>query len=531
MHKWRSTALKVVTNRTLIVLLAAVVGMVLTFNVSRHVQDNQFRERALTLAETVAAVPQVATLIEEGDPQGLLQPLAAKIAKETGAAYVVIADNKGIRLTHPNPANIGLRIDGPLLALQGKSYTTLNNGSLGRSANGKTPIYNSNRVIVGLVSAGFLTSKFTGETSYLREAFLLYGIGLIILGLFLAEFLSRRFREKRIDAELQSTRVKYQEREAMLHAINEGVITLTPQKKVLLINDEAMRLLRVTDAVVGKSIDEVLPQGRLLDLLEGETRQGDDESVLTENFSLRVNYRPVRQMGREIGAVITLRDRTEHVGLMRELDSVKNLTDALRAQQHEYANRIHTLNGLLELKRYDEASDYLGEISKLDADLAERLSDKIANPTITALLLAKVVIAREKGVALSIDAQVSLDDLALDGNAQVTVVGNLIDNAIDATAGTSKAAVTISFTHGRPGYKLIRVEDSGTGLPEPNPEVVFEDGFSTKQATSGVHRGLGLAIVSRLVRQVDGSISCFNRDGAVFVVDIPTTPTSNAERA
>lgn len=522
MYKWRGVALKVVTNRTLIVLLAAVVGMVLTFNVSRHVQDNQFRERALTLAETVAAVPQVATLIEQRDPQKLLQPLASKIALETGAAYIVIADKRGIRLTHPNPANIGLRIDGPLLALQGKSYTTLNNGSLGRSANGKTPIYNSKHVIVGLVSAGFLTSKFTGETGYLREAFLLYGIGLIILGLFLAEFLSRRFREKRIDAELHSTRVKYQEREAMLHAINEGVITLTPQKKVLLINDEAMRLLQVTDAVVGKSIDEVVPQSRLLDLLEGETRQGDDESVLTENFSLRVNYRPVRQMGREIGAVITLRDRTEHVGLMRELDSVKNLTDALRAQQHEYANRIHTLNGLLELKRYGEASDYLGEISELDADLAEHLSDIIANPTITALLLAKVVIAREKGVTLTIDAQASLDDLALDSNAQVTVVGNLIDNAIDATVGTAKASVTISFAQGDSGHKVIRVEDSGAGLPEPNPEVVFEDGFSTKQASPGAHRGLGLAIVSRLVRQVDGTISCFNNHGAVFVVDIPT---------
>jgi len=128
MYKWRGVALKVVTNRTLIVLLAAVVGMVLTFNVSRHVQDNQFRERALTLAETVAAVPQVATLIEQRDPQKLLQPLASKIALETGAAYIVIADKRGIRLTHPNPANIGLRIDGPLLALQGKSYTTLNNG-------------------------------------------------------------------------------------------------------------------------------------------------------------------------------------------------------------------------------------------------------------------------------------------------------------------------------------------------------------------------------------------------------------------
>ena len=321
--------------------------------------------------------------------------------------------------------------------------------------------------------------------------------------------------------ELEETRLKFQERNAMLHAIKEGVITLNPAKRIQLINDEAKRLLGLTDAAVGKPIDEVLPEGRLLDLIEGEVSQGDDELVLNETFSLRVNHRPVKQFGRDMGYVITLRDRTEHIGLLRELDSVTNLTNALRAQQHEYANRMHTLNGLLELKRFSEAKSYLGEISALDANLAETLYDKISNPIITALLLAKVVIAREKGLTLKVEPNTSLDDLILDQNAQITVIGNLIDNAIEATANSAGGVVVVSFDPGPGSNKSITVRDTGPGLPEKNPEVVFEDGFSTKSSPSPSHRGLGLAIVVRLVKQVNGRISCHNDQGAVFIVEVP----------
>ena len=310
----------------------------------------------------------------------------------------------------------------------------------------------------------------------------------------------------------------------MLHAIKEGVITLSPDRKIVLINDEAMRLLDLDSQSVGRRIDQVLPQGRLLDLIEGETLQGDDELVLTEKFSLRINTRPVRHLGRSIGHVITLRDRTEHIGLMRELDSVTNLTNALRAQQHEYANRIHTLNGLLELGRFDEAKEYLGEISSVDADLAELLNDTIANQTVTALLLAKVAIAREKGATLTIDPQTSLDDLTLDLNAEITVLGNLIDNALDAVSGVPNGQVNLSITASHSNSKVITVRDNGTGLPEPRPDIVFEDGFSTKLSAGSSHRGLGLAIVARLVKQSGGSITCYNHHGAVFIVEIPVKP-------
>lgn len=519
----RKIFLALASNRILVILIAALVGVTLAFRVAQSAEDNQYKLRALAIANATAAMPQVIDLLTLGDPQHQIPIIAESIRKKTDATYVVIADKFGIRLSHPNHAEVGLRLDGPLPALQGISSTSTNEGSLGRSANGKTPIFNASNQVVGMVSAGILQSKFAADNKYLRHAFLFFGIGFILLGYLLAEMLSRRLKGQKIANELERVTAKYREHDAMLHAIKEGVITLTPQGKVTLINDEALRLLNLQASVLGKRIDDMVPKGRLLDLLLGDVQRGDDELVLNENFSLRVNRRPVRQMGRDLGAVITLRDRTEHIGLLRELDSVKNLTDALRAQQHEYANRMHTLYGLLELGRYQEASEYLGEISSINADLAETLHDHISNPTMTALLLAKVSIARERGVALAISADVPMNDFAIDQNALITIVGNLLDNAIDAAAGSRTAEVEMSVTSLEDGRKLIRVHDSGRGLPNPNPEIIFEDGYSTKPPRAGGHRGLGLAIVQRLVKQAEGEITIFNQNGATFIVDLPTT--------
>ncbi len=527
MTTMRGTLLRLGSNRILVVLIAALVGTTLAFRVAQAAQDNQYKLRALAIANATAAMPDVITLLTVEDPTHELQTIAENIKKKTGASYVVIADKNGIRLSHPNPTLIGKRLDGPLPALQGISSTNTDKGTLGRSANGKTPVFGYQNQIVGMVSAGILESKFAADNKYLAQAFFFFGIGFILFGFLIAELLSRRLKGQKVAHELERVTSKYQEHDAMLHGIKEGVITLTPQGKITLINDEALRLLNLHFTVQGKQIREVLPTGRLLDLLLGQTQQGDDDLVLNENFSLRVNRRPVRQMGRDIGAVITLRDRTEHIGLLRELDSVRNLTDALRAQQHEYSNRMHTLNGLLELGRYEEASEYLGEISTINADLAETLHDNIANPTVTALLIAKVSIARERGVNLLINAEVPMNDFAIEQNALITIVGNLLDNAIDAAAGSKDAFVEISVTSPAEKRKLIRVHDSGRGLPEPNPEIVFQDGYTTKAPRPGGHRGIGLAIVQRLVKQANGEITYFNQNGATFVVELPTTSNIN----
>ena len=483
--------------------------------------------RALAIAKATAAIPGLGAMLEAKDPEHQIRVIAETIRRNTDASYVVIADTHGIRYSHPNPALIGKRLDGRLLALTGISYTTINNGTLGRSVSGKTPIIDATGKIAGLVSAGILQSKLHSEGNYLLHSFLFFGVGFLFAGLLISELLIRLVRNRKLAVELEEVTTQFQERDAMLHAIREGVITLNPEDKITLINDEALRLLELEADVIGSRIEGVVPVGRLRQLLKGEIEGDDDLRVLTDKYSIIINRRSVSKKGEVIGSVVTLRDRTEHIGLLRELESVQNFTEALRSQQHEFANRLHVISGLLELKKYDEVSDFLGEIALAQTTLAEDLGIKLGNSLITALLIAKVAIARERGVKLDITAATSLDDLNVDPNALVTIVGNLVDNGIDAAAGSPRAEVTVVFKEIPGNRKSIRVHDSGPGLPEENPEIVFEDGFTTKTSRGAGHRGLGLAIVQRLVRQFSGTILATNESGATFVVELPV---SNSDR-
>lgn len=514
--------IRVASNRLIIIFVAGMVGFFLAFNSAQSSQTQQEELRALAIAQATAAIPEIPSILVAGDPNHILAQIGENIRKATNASYVVIANKLGVRYSHPNPKLIGQKLDGVQYALRGRSYTTIDKGTLGISVNGKTPIYDSGGNIVGMVSAGILKSKLSDASAFLFKRFLLYGLGLLLIGLLISELLVRLVRSRVLNEELESISTQFQERQAMLHSIREGVITLNSVNVITLINDEAIKLLGTSSAIVGSKISDVFPSGRISDLLSGVINEGDDLQVLTETHSIMVNRRQVFDHAEPIGYVVTLRDRTEHIGLLRELESVNNLTDALRSQQHEFANRIHTVNGLLELERYAEAKEYLGEIAHLPANLAEDLGFKLGNSLITALLIAKVSISKERAVNLSIAPETSLDDLRIDPNALVTVVGNLIDNAIDAASGSPSASVEVTFRQSSLNEKLIIVQDSGPGLPESNPEIVFQDGYSTKMTHGSTHRGLGLAIVQRLVKQAGGTITAGNSNGAIFRVTLQT---------
>ena len=305
----------------------------------------------------------------------------------------------------------------------------------------------------------------------------------------------------------------------MLHGIRDGVVTLDRKDRVTLVNDEAARLLRLGPSA-GRRIDELVAPGRLRDLLSS-AETVTDEVVLTDDHVLVVNRMTVSRDGRELGAVITLRDRTELEGLMRELDGVEALTNALRAQQHEFSNRMHTVAGLIELGDRDGAVRYAMDVSDASGGLAEVIREQIERPELAATLLAKTTIAAERNVALSLTRDSRLADTGTDSAALVTIVGNLIDNAIDAAAsGPEPAWVTVRLLADA-DHLSIEVADSGPGVPAELRQSVFDDGFTTKPDRGDRHRGLGLALVRRLVHQQSGRIWIDAGNPAVFHVVLP----------
>jgi two-component system CitB family sensor kinase len=487
--------------------------------------DAQYQQRALSVAQSVAAMPEVgqALLADDVRPDSTVQALAERVQQSTGARFVVVINLHGVRLTHPTPALIGQRVTEPIHVLNGQPFTDVDPGSLGVSADGFAPVFGQDGRVIGEVSAGILEKQVSGALWRELPVIALYTVLALAFGAIAALLLARRLKRTTFGLELHEIARLLQEREAMLHGVREGVITFDPAGSVTLINDEARRLIGLRADAIGCRVDELLPSGRLREVLSGEL-EGPDQLVVTDEHSLVVNRMAVSLTGRSLGAVVTLRDRTEVDELMRELTSTRGLTDALRAQQHEFANHLHTVSGLLELGRSSEALSFIAETTGAAGGFAESVSTRIGHPVIAALILAKSTVAVERDVTLLL-SELSFVPSTLSGpqvvQGIVTILGNLIDNAIDAAClGPAPAHVTVRIVHADDEL-TIRVSDTGPGIPDGASLSIFREGFTTKQNVAGAGRGIGLALVRRITDRMSGEITVTDGPGPVFTVVLP----------
>jgi two-component system CitB family sensor kinase len=513
---------RILANQLFILALTGVIGFVLFAVAQRNEIDRAYEKRALAIAQTTAAEPQIRRAMEYGGGGDVVQTVAERIRKASGASYVVVIDLHGIRHSHPSPTLIGEPVGDPIVVLDGRTHVGSDQGATGRSANGKAPLYGPTGKLVGEVSAGIPEHFVLGELWRELPTFGLYSTIAVALGSAAAFLLARRLKRTTFGLELEEIAVLLQDREAMLHGIREGVIAFDPDGRITVVNDEARQLLGLGTAL-GSTVAEVLPTGRLRSALDG-TLTGTDISVLTDDHCLVVNRMPVALHGRELGAVVTVRDRTELVGLLRELDSVRGLTDALRAQQHEFTNRMHTVAGLLDIGDHDAAYEYAVESAGAEQELSESVRERIGNTLMVGLIVAKTTVAAERGVRLVLSEDSVLGEDPPHLRRLLTVVGNLLDNAVDAAVSgpvpTGGREVRLSLVEAGDQVR-VRVADTGPGIPPGAAETIFEDGWSTRPDRGTARRGLGLALVHRLVQGHGGTITVSEGPGAVFTVTLP----------
>ncbi|MFJ8140987.1 ATP-binding protein [Streptomyces sp. NPDC096013] len=518
---------RILANQLFILALTGLIGFVLFAFAQRDEIDRAYEQRALDIARTTAADPQIQRAMEYGGGGDVVQTVAQRIRRASGASYVVVLDLHGIRHSHPDPALIGEPTGDQVVVLDGKAHVGTDQGATGRSANGKAPLYGPSGALVGEVSAGIPEHYVLGELWRELPTFGLYSAIAVALGSAAAFLLARRLKRTTFGLELEEIAGLLQDREAMLHGIREGVIAFDPDGRITVVNDEARNLLGLGTAL-GSTLEEVLPDGRLRRALDG-TLEGGDISVLTDDHCLAVNRMPVALHGRELGAVVTVRDRTELIGLLRELDSVRGLTDALRAQQHEFTNRMHTVAGLLDIGDHEAAYEFAVETAGAEQALTESVRERIGNPLLVGLIVAKTTVAAERGVriVLSDDSALSADPPHL--RRLLTIVGNLLDNAIDASAtGPARPGgpeVRLSLIE---AVDVVRVQvaDTGPGIQAGTAESIFEDGWSTRPERGTARRGLGLALVHRLVQRHGGTITVSEGPGAVFTMTLPVPDTA-----
>ncbi|OEV04591.1 sensor histidine kinase [Streptomyces oceani] len=483
--------------------------------------DRQAMRRALAIAQSTATRPGlVSELNTPPSPDGPVQREAEQIREATGAAYVVVLNEHGIRWSHPSRGEVGRHVStDPGEVLAGREVMHIDAGTLGPTARGKAPLRNSEGRVVGAVSVGIDYASVRNRLLSAVPDLLAYSGAALAAGSAAAYAVAFRLRRRTHDLAFSDISALLDEREAMLHGIREGVVALDPHGRTRLVNDEAQRLIGLRPADVGRHVTDVLGEGRAADVLSGRAT-GEDLLTVSGARVLVANRMPTD----DGGAVITLRDRTELERLGRELDSTRSLLDALRAQDHEHANRLHALLGLLELGLYSEAQEFITEVLGVHQAAAEQVAVSVHDPLIAALLVGKAAVAAERGVALWISPTTLLPNRVVDPNAVVTVIGNLVDNALDAATGTPEATVAVELrAEGR--TLLLQITDTGPGIPPEQRDLIFTEGWTTKKTSAHRQRGIGLSLVRRLTERFGGEVSAtaLEGGGAEFSVVLPET--------
>jgi sensor histidine kinase regulating citrate/malate metabolism len=508
----RSLAGQAFALQAVVIALVVLAGGALALFDAKRDGDEAAREQVTAIAVALADAPSTAAAIESGDATRILQPMTEAVRVGTDIAFITIMASDRTRFTHTNPDMIGGKYIGNIEpALRGETFTEVYTGTLGPSIRAVAPVRTSSGQVVGLVAAGITEQSLAARWRSTWPAIAAVGLGALALSFVGVWAIRRRILRQTHGLAPAELRVMYDHHDAILHAVSEGLIVLD-RDGVVLVNDEARRLLALPPGPIG--------HGDLPEFLRGNEPGVRDEVRVTDDRVLVLNRSQVSASDSE---VVTIRDRTELQGALGELSALQMFSDSLRAQAHESANKLHTVVTLVEIGRPEEAVKFATKELALSQQLVDRLSDAVGEPALMALLLGKTAEAGERGVALTVTEETRLpadaDELVLNPQEMVTVLGNLIDNAMDACDREDPwVEVTVSQDAER---LVIEVADSGPGMDAATFQRSMQRGYSTKSGGDAGHQGLGLALVAQIVKRHGGALDADVTYGSVVTATFP----------
>jgi two-component system, CitB family, sensor kinase len=508
-----------------LVVVAVVLVAVAAVSVAQSTREFQEvrGQRMIAVAENMASTPVVRELYADPFAARVLAPEVDRAVALSGAGLAEIIDPSGVVQVSSDPRRVGQQTDlGPSNADEGRAWFGDMDIDGVHSLVGQVPILANNGSVVAVASVSERYPSVLELLGGAGERLLFYlGLG-AALGLVASWLLSRRIKRHTRGLEIAEIASLADHREALLHSIREGVVAVNTEGEITLLNDSAHELLGVTGAAVGRRVDSVGLDPAVVEfLLSGE--DGRDVVIATRTRVLALNRRAATSQGRRIGTVTTMRDSTELAALQGQLSSHKSVTDTLRAQTHEFANQLHTISGLVQLGEYDAVRDLVGTLTRRRAEISDAVTQHISDPAVAALLIAKTTLAGESGVTLAIADSSHLAALPpVLATDVITLLGNLIDNAVEVSVGSGAARVTVYIDDSN--GLLISVADSGPGVPEHLREAIFARGVTSKPDVPG-GRGIGLALVKLVSAQHGGTVEVTDAPtgGALFVVRLPVT--------
>lgn len=531
-QRWSIARRLFVANLLLVISFLAIAGAA-TFVDARDRTYDEAGARMRGIAVTVAANPLVLSAAESADPSAVLQPYAQEITASAGVDFVTIMAPDRTRWTHPREEELGKPYIGSIdAALAGQVLTEVTTGTLGPSVRTIAPVLDEEGKVRALVAAGITVRAVDIALTSRLPALVGVGVALLVGGSLLAWLLGTYLRKVTRGWGPEQLAQLFSYYESVLHSVREGLLLIDTRGRVVMYNDQAAELLglapsEAADPTNPPALRNLPLSDGLLELFESG-RTVHDEIVLAGPRILVINQRPAhgparsgaRQRTATYGTVATLRDRTEIEALGSELETMKTLSDALRAQTHEHANRLHTMVSLMELGRTQDALDFATQDLALSQQLTDDMLRSVDEPVLGALVMGKVAEAHERGVHLDVSTVGSGAVEGIHVQDLVTILGNLLDNAIDAAAdGPAPRRVDLVVESDPEGLDIV-VHDSGSPLEPGALDTIFRHGYSTKSA-GPLGRGIGLALVRQAVQRLGGTLTLNGRRGAKFEVFLP----------
>ncbi|MET0928533.1 MAG: ATP-binding protein [Aeromicrobium sp.] len=473
-----------------------------------------------SVAEYLANQSVVRAQISGPVPSTSLAPPIDRAVGLSGATDVTIADPSGRVLSSSDPRLVGEQAAlGDSRVQDGRGWVGTLHARGHQYVAGHAPILDDDGEVVGLAIAEERYPSLWTRLTNAADELVLYigaGAGLGVAGSWLVARLVKR-RTRGLEPQEFATLADH--REALLHSIREGVVAVGTDGRVTMINDGARDLLGVGTDVVGRPLDGLGLDPEVVDVLAGGSDR-QDAVLLVDDRVVVFNQRSASSRGQGIGTVTTMRDRTDLVSMQSQLSSNLSITDTLRAQTHEFANQLHTISGLVQLGEYDQVTSLVGVLTRRRAEISDAVTQRVADPAVAALLIAKSSVAAEAGVTLAITPDSALGPVPPATSADLTtIIGNLVDNAVDACKSVPAPAVTVELTETSTEI-LLQVRDNGPGVPDELADAIFTRGFSTKPDVPG-GRGIGLPLVRLISMQRSGTVTVERDDGAVFTVRLP----------
>ncbi|WP_338457506.1 sensor histidine kinase DpiB [Citrobacter portucalensis] len=491
------------------------------------------RDMAMNQAKIIASNDSIITAVKHRDYKRLAT-IADKLQSGTDFDYVVIGDTNSIRLYHPNPEKIGypMQFTKPGALEKGESYFITGKGSIGMAMRAKTPIFDDDGKIIGVVSIGYLISKIDSW----RSDFLLPMAGVFILLLLvlmlLSWFFAAHIRRQMLGMEPKQIARVVRQQEALFSSVYEGLIAVDPDGYITAINRSARKMLGLSSPGrkwLGKPVSEVVQPADFFTQQIAEKRQ--DAMVNFNGLSVIANREAIRSGDELLGAIISFRSKDEIATLNAQLTQIKQYVESLRTLRHEHLNWMSTINGLLQMKEYDKVLAMVQGESQAQQQLIDSLRGAFADRQVAGLLFGKVQRARELGLTMTIVPGSQLHQLpeGLDSTEFAAIVGNLLDNAFEASLRTQQGNKVVELYLSDEGDDvIIEVADQGCGVPETLREKIFEQGVSTRTDEPGEH-GIGLYLIASYVRRCDGVITLEDNSpcGTLFSLFLPKVKKNN----